>query len=157
MRVIGGIRNGASAPEANNYALKTMVVSVNNIPQTIYDDLLHGQSLTEGTLRKEVTYRDNGWDMDHIWGIIENESYPYLRSVNSQGEQTDIVRGDVNGDSSVNISDVTALIDYLLSGNTDHVTLESADIDQNGSVNISDVTSLIDYLLRGQWNETIGI
>ena len=157
MRVIGGIRNGAPTPEANNYALKTMVVSVNNIPQTIYDDLLHGQSLTEGALRKEATYRDNGWDMDHVWIIIENETYPYLRSINSQGEQTDVVLGDVNGDSSVNISDVTALIDYLLSGNPDHVILESADINQDGNVNISDVTSLIDYLLRGQWNETIGI
>lgn len=149
MRVIGGIRNGAPTPEANNYALKTMVVSVNNIPQTIYDDLLHGQSLTEGALRKEATYRDNGWDMDHVWSIIENETYPYLRSINSQGEQTDVVLGDVNGDSSVTISDVTALIDYLLSGNPDHVILESADINQDGNVSISDVTSLIDYLLMG--------
>ena len=52
------------------------------------------------------------------------------------------LRGDVNGDGSVNISDVTALIDYLLSGNA---------CNQDSSVNISDVTSLIDYLLSGRW------
>ena len=55
------------------------------------------------------------------------------------------VRGDVNGDGSVNISDVTALIDYLLSGNASGINVSAADCDQDNSVNISDVTSLIDY------------
>ena len=59
------------------------------------------------------------------------------------------IRGDVNGDSSVNISDVTALIDILLSGETPP---QSADCNQDSSVNISDVTALIDYLLGGSWN-----
>lgn len=63
-----------------------------------------------------------------------------------------IIRGDVNGDGSVNISDVTALIDYLLSGNASGISLSGADCNQDNSVNISDVTSLIDYLLSGTWN-----
>ena len=62
------------------------------------------------------------------------------------------VRGDVNGDGGVNISDVTALIDYLLSGNANGVNLSAADGNQDNSVNISDVTALIDYLLSGSWN-----
>ncbi len=62
------------------------------------------------------------------------------------------LRGDVNGDGSVNISDVTTLIDYLLSGNPSGVNLTAADCNQDNSVNISDVTSLIDYLLSGSWN-----
>ena len=61
------------------------------------------------------------------------------------------LRGDVNGDGSVNISDVTALIDYLLSGNASGINLSGADCDQDGSVNITDVTVLIDYLLSGHW------
>jgi len=60
-------------------------------------------------------------------------------------------RGDVDGDGSVNISDVTALIDYLLSGNASGINVSAADCDQDNSVNISDVTSLIDYLLSGSW------
>ena len=63
----------------------------------------------------------------------------------------DVTRGDVNGDGSVNISDVTALIDYLLSGNASGVNVSAADCNQDGSVNISDVTGLIDYLLSGSW------
>ena len=61
------------------------------------------------------------------------------------------MRGDVDADGNVNISDVTALIDYLLSGNASGIVLANADCDQDGNVNISDVTTLIDYLLAGHW------
>ena len=57
--------------------------------------------------------------------------------------------GDVNSDGFVNISDVTDLIDYLLSGNGSSYNLSNADCDKDGNVNISDVTMLIDYLLGG--------
>lgn len=62
-----------------------------------------------------------------------------------------VMIGDVNGDGNVNISDVTALIDYLLSGNPDGVVVENADCNGDNGVNISDVTALIDYLLGGSW------
>ncbi len=54
--------------------------------------------------------------------------------------------GDVNGDNNVNISDVTALIDLLLSGG---VTPDAADVNGDHGVNIADVTALIDKLLTG--------
>ena len=66
-------------------------------------------------------------------------------------EPITVQRGDVDQDGNVNISDVTALIDYLLSGNADDISLDNADCDQDGNINISDVTSLIDYLLSGSW------
>ena len=62
------------------------------------------------------------------------------------------IRGDVNGDGSVNISDVTALINYLLTGNASGINLTNADVNSDGSVNISDVTALINYLSTGTWN-----
>ena len=52
---------------------------------------------------------------------------------------------------SVNISDVTSLIDYLLSGNASGINVTAADCNQDSLVNISDVTALIDYLLSGTW------
>ena len=59
--------------------------------------------------------------------------------------------GDVNMDSLVNISDVTALIDYILSGNVTPFDSRAADVDQNGNIGISDVTVLIDMILsRGK-------
>ena len=61
-------------------------------------------------------------------------------------------RGDVNNDGVVNISDVTTLIDYLLSGNSEGINLQAADVDENGGINIADVTALIDMLLSGNVN-----
>ncbi len=64
-----------------------------------------------------------------------------------------ILRGDVNDDGQVNISDVTALINYLLSGNADGVNVANADCNQDTLINISDVTALINRLLTGTWPE----
>ena len=58
------------------------------------------------------------------------------------------IKGDVNGDGSISISDVTALIDYLLSGNANGINLVDADCNTDGSISISDVTALIDRLLQ---------
>lgn len=59
--------------------------------------------------------------------------------------------GDVNCDGYVNISDVTDLIDYLLSDSGSSIILTNADCDKDKNVNISDVTTLIDFLLSGSW------
>ena len=59
--------------------------------------------------------------------------------------------GDVDKNGFVNISDVTALVDYLLNGDASAISLSNADCDGSGVVNISDVTELIDYLLSGSW------
>ena len=61
------------------------------------------------------------------------------------------LRGDVNDDGDVNIADVTALIDYLLSGSNDGINLDNADCNQDSDVNIGDATALIDFLLSGNW------
>ena len=56
--------------------------------------------------------------------------------------------GDISGDGSVSISDITYLIDGLLSSG-DISDPYFGDMDYDGSVAIADVTSLIDYLLSG--------
>ena len=76
---------------------------------------------------------------------------PYRYNGSTWVEMTASQRGDVDGDGNVSIADVTALIDYLLSGNASGVNTSAADCDQDGSVSISDVTALIDYLLSGSW------
>ena len=62
-----------------------------------------------------------------------------------------IERGDVNGNGSVTIADVSALIDYLLSKDETSIVKDAADCNLDGSVGISDVSTLIDYLLSGSW------
>ena len=80
-RIIGGIKNGAPAPEMNNYALKTMQVSLNDVPQKMYDDIMNGTAKTADELRNQTTYTALGWDFTDIWNI--NNGYPHLTIVES--------------------------------------------------------------------------
>lgn len=57
-----------------------------------------------------------------------------------------VVPGDVNGDGNITITDVTVLIDYLLS-ETSPINSANADVNGDARINITDVTSLIDILL----------
>lgn len=63
-------------------------------------------------------------------------------------QQPTFTPGDVNNDGFINITDVTALIDYLLNPSEDTDT-QAADVNADGTVNITDVTALIDMLLSG--------
>ena len=66
-------------------------------------------------------------------------------------KQGGILRGDVDSDGEVSITDATVLIDYLLTGNNDGISLDNADCDLNEEISIADVTALIDRLLNGTW------
>ena len=96
-----------------------------------------------------LTVPSDGEDL--WWGYIDNMLY-YTDGtkfvIPSTPQPFD--RGDVNGDGDVNIADVTALIDLLLSGGS--VDVAEADTNCDGDVNIADVTALIDYLLSGAWS-----
>jgi len=60
-----------------------------------------------------------------------------------QGEKPDFDRADVNRDGEVNIADINALIDLILSGSTDEV----GDVNADGEVNIADVNAVINKIL----------
>ena len=66
----------------------------------------------------------------------------YFRNV---VEMADENPGDVNGDGSVNISDVNLLIDAILSDGDFNSTL---DVNGDGSVNISDINAIIAIILQ---------
>lgn len=84
-------------------------------------------------------------------GTVVNSSGTTIKNQIVRIKKPTALRGDVNGDSNINISDVTALIDYILSSNATGVNINAADCNQDGNINISDVTSLIDYILSGKW------
>ena len=60
--------------------------------------------------------------------------------------EPDFILGDVDRDGDVTISDLTALIDYIL-GNTVDIDLNAADVNADGIIDIADATGLIDMLL----------
>lgn len=79
-RIIGGIKNSAPAPELNNYALKSMQVSVNNVAQKVYDDIMNGVGKNGSDLLKASTYQELGWNFTNTWSIKEDENYPSLKN-----------------------------------------------------------------------------
>ena len=81
-------------------------------------------------------------DSNSVWGF-------FTADINSATFVNN--RGDVNIDHAVNIADVAALINYLLTGDATNVDLVAANCDLRSSVNIGDLSKLIDYLLTGIW------
>ena len=57
--------------------------------------------------------------------------------------------GDVNGDGEINITDISALIDAMLSG---EYSVE-ADVNGDGEITINDINTVIDSIFRGQHGE----
>ena len=55
-----------------------------------------------------------------------------------------VLKGDVNGDLEVNIADINAVIDMILSGNPH----EYGDVNGDSEVNIADVNAIIDMILN---------
>ena len=69
---------------------------------------------------------------------VDNISFSYYKEAG--------VVGDINGDGTVDVSDVTALINKIL-GTSDY-TDEVCDINGDGEINVSDVTQLINQILQ---------
>jgi hypothetical protein len=54
--------------------------------------------------------------------------------------------GDLDGNEVVNVSDITAMIQYVFGDDPAPDPIEAADVDCNGSVNVSDVVYLIEFV-----------
>ena len=80
-------------------------------------------------------------DTESAWSRIQEVTLPVAV----------LVRGDVDGNGQVGISDISALVDYILGDATSGINVQAADADQNGIINIADTSALIDYLLNNEW------
>lgn len=90
-----------------------------------------------------------------VVGIAEGTTTIRVNSTDGYAEPDSCVvkvytlRGDVNGDGFVNISDATLLISYLVAP-SETIHQVNADTNNDGQINISDATRLISYLLTGE-------
>ena len=69
---------------------------------------------------------------------------PGMELIYANMPQEEAIKGDVNGDGEVNIADVNAIIDMILTGNT----LPNGDVNGDTEVNIADVNAVIDIILN---------
>ena len=133
----------------------------------IYTWSKNGLEMAEGELVKFKVVQDHAWtyawpSQDWEYTFDEAGTYNVVITFNADTKEITFTAtnagatyqiGDVNKDGNVRIDDVTALIDALLSGNTDveteHYSPVCANVNGDESVSISDVTALIDILLAG--------
>ncbi len=66
-----------------------------------------------------------------------------------RGEEGVFVRGDVDRDGRINITDGIYILDYLFRGGETPGCLDAADCDDDGRVNITDAIFLLRYLFLG--------
>jgi hypothetical protein len=92
----------------------------------------------DGTMSTNVTFAIEGVEAYGVCGATYTEPGPGPEPA---------VKGDVNNDGEVNIADVNALIDILLSGIDN--SQGRADVNGDGEVSIADVNTLIDMILKG--------
>lgn len=65
-------------------------------------------------------------------------------------ELPETLTGDVNGDSEVNITDVTYIIDRINERPADDFDEQAADFNEDGEINITDVTLLLDIINKAK-------
>ncbi len=57
-------------------------------------------------------------------------------------------RGNVDDQSSINVADVTYLVDYLFRGGPEPQCFEEGDVNGDGNINVADLTYLVNHLFR---------
>ena len=107
---------------------------------------------------------------ENVWAGVNQQSVPLYTPSNESAElykaadqwmyfyipmESDFIPGDVNGDGSVDINDVTALIAYVLTGDATGIDLRAADVNNDEEVDINDVTTLINYVLTGNMGKSL--
>ena len=63
-------------------------------------------------------------------------------------ESSKIILGDVNGDGTVDVSDVMALANYVLAKNVEGFNVAVADVNEDGDIDVSDVMKLANIILN---------
>ena len=59
------------------------------------------------------------------------------------------VRGDVNGDGDVDVTDSNAILDWVFGRGPFPACFDAADVDDDGRVNVTDSTRILDFTARG--------
>lgn len=96
----------------------------------------------------------NAWDSSGYHDLVNNEFWNFpgrlvmYASVTPGSSGCCQVVGDVEHSGSIDITDLTWLIDYIFNAMTPPVCPEEGDVDGSGSIDISDLTYLIDYMFH---------
>jgi hypothetical protein len=95
-----------------------------------------------------MLWQELRYPIDHPWAGM---SIDLAFEIYAEGQPCDCTPGNCNGDGTINILDITYLINYLYKGGPAPIPyrLCSGDANCNCTVNILDITYLINFLYKG--------
>ncbi len=138
-RVLSGYKNGSPDPDESNLALSTMQVILNDKVEAKYDDEMEGTGKTQEDFMQAATYQAIGWDFPSVWSIKEGKTYPFLVS--------EIQRGDVNKDGTIDVSDAIAISNYIIKRSSVMFIEEAADVNNDSVIDVSDAIGVMNIIL----------
>ncbi|NIP43139.1 MAG: hypothetical protein GWO41_02755, partial [candidate division Zixibacteria bacterium] len=136
----------ATAGDGGNYTFQAatdqnfnnIIATITGITDTTY---IPASSLPEGTVFWRVkAFNSEGHASDY-------QDVPYLVIIDSSSQPQ--LRGDCNGDGSINISDAVVIVNYVFIGGDPPDPLIMGDPNCDGAVNVSDAVYLINYIFVG--------
>jgi hypothetical protein len=80
---------------------------------------------------------------------VISEEEAIIQATNFAAPWFDFICGDANSNGTVNLLDITYIINYLYKAGDPPDPLEAADVNNDGSINILDITYLINYVYKG--------
>ena len=64
-------------------------------------------------------------------------------------EKPDYISGDVNGDGLVNVTDIVAMVNYIMEKPSDDFNEEAADLNGDGEINVTDIVMRVSIIMSG--------
>jgi hypothetical protein len=112
------------------------------------DEVARGKACTSTEMKRKATYE--GWDFETTWGRNNdvNDGYPFLRLFHPDvTDSSDVIMGDANGDGTVDVADVVAIVNQIHGQPDDSFVIEAADMNGDGKVNVADVVATVNVIL----------
>lgn len=90
----------------------------------------------------------NTYDVTGIVTLYRSKPQVYITEMT---KVNNVVRGDVNGDTFVNITDAIQLINAILTSDSSAINTQNSDVTGDTLINITDAIQLINYISTGHW------
>ena len=148
---------GSGVEEVGDYAFYNVPAQSFTIPsnvQYIGTQAMAGMTGLQAITARPRTVPELG---DDVWAGVNQPAVELTVNVDGydqaeQWKEFKIVKklgllGDANGDGVVNVSDITAVINYILGMTSSNFVFDNADVNEDGVINVSDITGIINIIL----------
>ena len=68
--------------------------------------------------------------------------------LNAPGPDPQVILGDANDDTFVNVNDITTIANYILNGSTDPFNFKNADVNGDNTINVNDIVETAAIILE---------